>query len=130
MGVFGLPPPSFDPTPGFLESRRIIEALRVALERARPARVVCISTVGAQARQENLLTRLTIQEQVLGELPLPITFLRPAWYLENTASDVVPARNTGIVQSFLQPLDRRIPWWQPSPRMGALVWYGGKPACW
>jgi NAD(P)H dehydrogenase (quinone) len=108
-GVFVLLPPSFDPAPGFLESRRIIEVLRVALERARPSRVVCISTVGAQAKQENLLTRLSIQEQVLSELPLPITFLRPAWFLENIARDVVSAHDTGIIQSFLQPLNRRIP---------------------
>jgi uncharacterized protein YbjT (DUF2867 family) len=107
--VFILLPPNFDPAPGFPESRKIIEALRIALDRAQPRGVVCISTVGAQVKQENLLTQLGIQEQVLGELPLPITFLRPAWYLENAAWDVAPARDTGTIASLLQPLDRRIP---------------------
>ena len=108
-GVLLLLPPIFDPAPGFPEFRAILAALKSALERARPARVVSISTVGAQARQENLLTQHTLHERILGELSLPITFLRPAWFMENAAWDVAPARDTGVIQSFLQPLDRRIP---------------------
>jgi uncharacterized protein YbjT (DUF2867 family) len=107
--VFVLLPPNFDPAPGFPESRRIIAALNRALETTRPGRVVCISTVGAQVKRENLLTQLSILEQVLGDLPLPITFLRPAWYMENAAWDVDPARKAGVIKCFLQPLDRRIP---------------------
>src|ERR1700678_2983099 len=48
-GVFVLLPPTFDPSPGFPESRHIIAALRKALEGAQPERVVVLSTVGAQA---------------------------------------------------------------------------------
>ena len=108
-GVLLLLPPIFDPAPGFPEVRAILAALKSALERARPARVVSISTVGAQARHENLLTQHTLHEQTLGELSLPVTFLRPAWFMENAAWDLAPARDTGVIQSFLQPLDRRIP---------------------
>ncbi|CAN7380285.1 NmrA family NAD(P)-binding protein [Polaromonas sp. LjRoot131] len=107
--VFVLLPPHFDPTPGFTETRRIVAALHGALAAARPARVVCISTVGAQAIQPNLLSQLGLLEQGLGELPMPITFLRPAWFMENAAWDVAPARASGIIPSFLQPLDRTIP---------------------
>jgi uncharacterized protein YbjT (DUF2867 family) len=107
--AFILLPPNFDPSPGFTETRRIVAAVRGALENARPGRIVCISTVGAQARQESLLSQLGIQEQVLGSMALPITFLRPAWFMENAAWDVAPARDAGVIQSFLQPLDRRIP---------------------
>ena len=108
-GVLLLLPPIFDPAPGFAEVRAILAALKSALQRARPAQIVSISTVGAQARQENLLTQHTLHEQILGELPLPITFLRPAWFMENAAWDLAPARDTGVIHSFLQPLDRRIP---------------------
>jgi NAD(P)H dehydrogenase (quinone) len=108
-GVLLVLPPIFDPAPGFPEVRAILGALKSALERARPTQVVGISTVGAQARQENLLTQHTLHERILGELPLPITFLRPAWFMENAAWDLAPARDTGVIQSFLQPLDRRIP---------------------
>ena len=108
-GVFVLLPPSFDPSPGFPESRRIIAAVRKALEGAQPGCVVALSTVGAQATSENILTQLGLMEQALGTLPFPVTFLRPAWFMENAAWDLAPARDTGVIPSFLQPLDRKIP---------------------
>jgi uncharacterized protein YbjT (DUF2867 family) len=108
-GAFVLLPPNFDPSPGFPESRHSIAALRKALEGAQPGRVVAVSTVGAQATSENLLTQLSLMEQALGTLPLPVTFLRPAWFMENAAWDLPPARDTGVIPSFLQPLDRKIP---------------------
>lgn len=42
-GVFLLIPPTFDPTPGFAEVRAVIAALKAALLRSRPAKVVCLS---------------------------------------------------------------------------------------
>src|SRR3954452_2969980 len=108
-GVFILVPPNFDPTPEFAEARAIAAALRTALDAARPACVVYLSTIGAQASQSNLLTQHTIIEQALGELPMPITFLRPAWFMENCRWDVAPAREPGVIPSFLQPLDKPVP---------------------
>jgi uncharacterized protein YbjT (DUF2867 family) len=108
-GVFILPPSEFDPSPGFSEARTVIDAVKTALEAARPGKVVCLSTIGAQATQSNLLTQRTLMEQALGELPMPVTFLRPGWFLENAAWDVSPARDEGVVHSFLQPLDKPVP---------------------
>ncbi|WP_026439399.1 NmrA family NAD(P)-binding protein [Acidocella facilis] len=107
-GVFILIPPNFDPVPGFPEIRAIIAALTTALTAARPGRIVCLSTIGAQATQPNLLTQLGLVEQALGALPLPVCFLRAAWFMENAAWDVAPARE-GVVPSFLQPLDKPVP---------------------
>ena len=73
-----------------------------------PDKVVCLSTIGAQASQENLLTQLQIMEQGLGRLPMPIVFLRAAWFMENAAGDVEPAVKAGVIQSFLQPLDKPV----------------------
>ena len=101
-------PPFFDPSPGFPEARAMIAALRSALLAARPGKVVCLSTVGAQVKRQNLLTQLSILEQELGDLPIPVTFLRPAWFMENFAWDIKAARQ-GLVPSFLQPLDKAIP---------------------
>jgi NAD(P)H dehydrogenase (quinone) len=42
-------------------------------------------------------------------LPMPITFLRPAWFMENFRWDVAAARESGIIMSFLQPLDKPVP---------------------
>lgn len=108
-GVFILLPPNFDPAPGFPESRAVIAAVRAALAAARPGRVVAISTVGAQSRKENLLTQLGLLEQALADLPMPVSFLRPAWFLENIRWDIAAARMSGELPSFLQPLERRIP---------------------
>jgi NAD(P)H dehydrogenase (quinone) len=107
--VFVLLPPNFDPSPGFIETRQIVAALHSSLEKARPRRIVCISTIGAQATEENLLSQLSILEQGLSDLALPITFLRPGWYMENAVWDLKPARDTGVIQCFLQPPDKAIP---------------------
>jgi NAD(P)H dehydrogenase (quinone) len=108
-GVFILPPSEFDPLPGFPEARAVIDAVKGALERASPGKAVCLSTVGAQASRQNLLTQRTLMEQALSTLPMPIAFLRPAWFMDNAAWDVASARDSGLIHSFLQPLDRAIP---------------------
>ncbi len=108
-GVFVLVPPNFDPSDDFREARATATTLRSALEAARPGRVVYLSTIGAQATQASLLTQHTIIEQELGELTIPITFLRPAWFMENAAWDVAPAREDGLIPAFLQPVDKPVP---------------------
>jgi NAD(P)H dehydrogenase (quinone) len=107
-GVFAMLPPVFDPSPGFPEATGFINTLRTALARAKPAKVVALSTVGADATQPNLLNVLGQMEQALGTLPIPITFLRAAWFMENAAWDIASAKN-GLIQSYLQPLDRVVP---------------------
>jgi uncharacterized protein YbjT (DUF2867 family) len=107
--VFVLLPPFFAPSPGFPEARVVINALKSALSAAHPQRIVVLSTVGAQAKRESLLTQLGIMEQTLGELPIPIAFLRAAWFMENSAWDVEPAAKDGVISSFLQPLDKAFP---------------------
>jgi NAD(P)H dehydrogenase (quinone) len=109
QGVFILPPSEFDPSPGFPEARAVIDAVRAALQSAGPGKVVCLSTIGAQATETNLLTQRTLLEQALRDLPMPVTFLRPGWFMENAAWDVAPARDKGVISSFLQPLDKAVP---------------------
>jgi NAD(P)H dehydrogenase (quinone) len=108
-GVFVLVPPNFDPLPDFPEAQAIAATLKSALEQAVPERVVYLSTIGAQATQPNLLTQHSIIERTLRDLPLPIAFLRPGWFMENCLWDVAPARDTGVIPSFLQPLDKPFP---------------------
>jgi NAD(P)H dehydrogenase (quinone) len=107
--VFVMVPPNFDPLHGFPEAKAIGGVLRSALEAAHPARVVYLSTIGAQATQSNLLTQHTIIEQALQPLSIPITFLRPGWFMENCSWDVAGAREHGVIASFLQPLDKPVP---------------------
>jgi uncharacterized protein YbjT (DUF2867 family) len=62
-GVFVLIPPIFDPSPGFAEAGAVISAVRDSLAQTRPARTVCLSTVGAQTKQPNLLHQLPMMER-------------------------------------------------------------------
>lgn len=109
QGVFVMLPANFDPAPGFPEARGLIGAIAQALAQARPPRVVALSTIGAQATQENLLTQLGLLEDALGALSLDVRFIRPAWFMENALWDVAPARDTGVVDAYLQPVERPIP---------------------
>ncbi|MGB8286687.1 NAD-dependent epimerase/dehydratase family protein [Rhizobium ruizarguesonis] len=84
----------------------LIPPTKTALLSSRPAKVVCLSTIGAQAREPNLLSQLGLVEQTLSALPMPIAFLRAGWFMENTAWDIAPARETCVLSSFLQPLDQ------------------------
>jgi len=108
-GVFILPPPVFDPEPGYKEARAVIDSVVQALKAARPARVLSLSTIGADAAQDNLLSQHTVIEAALRTLAMPVTLLRPAWFIDNAAWDVASARDTGLIHSFLLQTDKAIP---------------------
>ena len=103
-------PADFAPAEGFPEVRRILDALHEALAKTRPERIVCLSSVGAQRdRGLGLITQLHLLEESLRPLNLPTAAVRPAWFMENAAWDIAPARERGEIRSFLRPLDRAIP---------------------
>ena len=107
-GVFLMTPPNYDPEPGFPETHKAAAAIRQAIETSRPGKVVFLSTVGAHVAEQNLLTNSKITEDLLRTSSIPIALLRAAWFMENAAWDVEAARK-GVIPSFLQPLDHRIP---------------------
>jgi len=47
-------------------------------------------------------------EAALVALPIPLTILRPAWFIDNAAWDVTSARDAGFIHSFLQPTGKAI----------------------
>jgi uncharacterized protein YbjT (DUF2867 family) len=108
-GVFILPPSDFDPEPGYPSAKRVIDQVTRALTTAQPQRVVCLSTIGADAPHDNLLTQRTLMERSLSTIGLPVTFLRPGWFMENALWDVASARDEGVVRSFLQPAEKAFP---------------------
>ncbi len=107
-GVFIVLPPVFDPSDDFPEARAMIANIKAALISAAPPKAVVISTIGADAAQINLLSQLGILEAELSGLDMPMTFLRPAWFMENAAWDVADAKS-GVIRSYLQPLDKPFP---------------------
>jgi uncharacterized protein YbjT (DUF2867 family) len=107
--VFILPPSEFDPKPGYPEARRVIDSVVGALKAAAPARVLCLSTIGADATCDNLLSQRTMMEEAVMALRMPLTILRPGWFIENVLWDVPTARESGLIYSFLQPAERPFP---------------------
>ena len=107
-GVFLMTPPNYDPEIGFPDTHQNAAAIREAIENGQPKKVVFLSTVGAQATELNLLNNSGITEAMLRTVSVPVAFLRAAWFMENAAWDIESAK-TGVVHSFLQPLDHRIP---------------------
>ena len=107
-GVFILPPSEFDPAPGYPEAMSVIAAVKAGINEASPGKVVCLSTIGAQAEEPNLLTQRTLMEQALRDVKMPVTFLRPGWFMENFRWDVASARDNGVIASFLHPAKRPI----------------------
>jgi NAD(P)H dehydrogenase (quinone) len=107
-GVFLMTPPNYDPEPGFPETHKAAVAIRQAIETARPGKVVFLSTVGAHVAEPNLLSNSKVTEEMLRTASVPVALLRAAWFMENAAWDVEAARK-GVIPSFLQPLDHRIP---------------------
>jgi NAD(P)H dehydrogenase (quinone) len=107
-GVFLMTPPNYDPEPGFPDTQANARAIETAIAAARPGRLVFLSTIGAQAAEPNLLNNSRLTEEMLRRAPVPVAFMRAAWFMENAAWDIEAARS-GVVPSFLQPLDHDIP---------------------
>jgi uncharacterized protein YbjT (DUF2867 family) len=71
--------------------------------------VLCLSTIGGDAVQDNLLSQRTMMEKAVTAVGIPLTILRPGWFIENALWDVPSARDNGIIHSFLQPVDKLFP---------------------
>jgi NAD(P)H dehydrogenase (quinone) len=109
-GVFVMIAPNFAPQPGYPNAHAAAAVLKAALTRARPQRVAALSSVGGQRESGlGLITQVHILEAALADLPIPTAILRPAWFMENSLWDIAPSRETGVMPSFLQPLDRAYP---------------------
>jgi NAD(P)H dehydrogenase (quinone) len=108
-GVFIMTPPNFAPAPGFVETHERMRVLKEALLSARPQKIVCLSSIGAeQTSGIGLIEHSHILEQSLGSLSIPAAFLRAGWFMDNCEWDVADAKKGKLV-SYLQPLDHRIP---------------------
>src|SRR6478672_9179806 len=116
---FLMTPPDFDPEPGFPKTHEAIAAVKAAIAAASPAKVVFLSTVGAHVAEFNLLNNSKITEEGLRNVPVPVAFLRAAWFMENASWDVEAAK-TGVVPSFLPlcPRTRHLPRVRPKWSIG------------
>ena len=109
-GAFVLVPPTVPPSPDFAEARATIDALRQAFAAAPPPRLVCLSSVGSeQPSGLGLITQTHLMEQAFADLPFPVAFVRPGSFYENFNAALGHAAETGVFDSFMQPLDKPFP---------------------
>jgi NAD(P)H dehydrogenase (quinone) len=106
-GVFLMNPPNYDSERDFPDIERSAKATAEAIAKAKPDKIVFLSTIGAHVQEFNLLNRSTLFEHMLANVGVPVAFLRAAWFIENAAWDLAAARS-GRIESYLQPLDRKI----------------------
>ena len=106
-GVFLMNPPNYDSERDFPDIQRSAKASAEAIAKAKPDKIVFLSTIGAHVQEFNLLNRSTLFEHMLANAGVPVAFLRAAWFMENAAWDLAAARS-GRIESYLQPLDRKI----------------------
>ncbi len=109
-GVFVMVPPNFAPDPDFTSARVAAANQTAALAAAKAPKVAALSSIGGERQSGlGLITQVHILEEALGTLQIPAVILRPGWFMENALWDVAPARQTGEMASFLEPLDKPFP---------------------
>jgi uncharacterized protein YbjT (DUF2867 family) len=109
-GAFVMMPPNFAPQPGYPEAKAIVAALAEALDKAKPARVVALSSVGSEKTSGlGLITTTHLLEEGLKDLPCPTALVRAGSFIENALGGLDTAEATGVYYSFYQPIDRAVP---------------------
>jgi uncharacterized protein YbjT (DUF2867 family) len=103
-------PPAYQAEDQFVELEKVIEAFRAAIDNSELEKIVVLSSIGAQLASEtgNILTTYKL-EQALGNLEIPVTFIRPGSFMENWNAVLEAAKTAGVLPSFFQPLDRKVP---------------------
>ena len=105
-GAFVMMPPNFSPQPGYPEAKAIVAALKEALGKAKPPRVVALSSIGSEKTSGlGLITGTHLLEEGLNDLPCPTAFVRAGSFIENALGALDTAAATGVYYSFYQPTD-------------------------
>lgn len=94
----------------FVETEKVIKAFQTAIENSELEKLVVLSSVGAHLPSGTgaIVTNHLI-EQAFKDSTIPTTFLRAAYFMENWNSVLDTAKSEGVLPSFLQPLEKKIP---------------------
>ena len=103
-------PPAYQSEDQFAELEKIIAAAQTAIENSTLEKIVVLSSIGAQIVSEtgNIWVGYRL-EQAFGNSNIPVTFLRAGSFMENWRGVLETAKTAGVLPSFYQPLDRKIP---------------------
>jgi uncharacterized protein YbjT (DUF2867 family) len=100
-GAYFLIPPNFAATDLGANARKHLTALKSALEGSSVKHVVFLSSVGAQQPAgTGPVVTLNLAERELGTLPVPFTFLRAGYFMENLLSNMHPMKEQGVLPAL------------------------------
>jgi uncharacterized protein YbjT (DUF2867 family) len=104
-------PPAYQAEDQFAEAEKIIKSFQTAIENSTSfEKIVALSSIGAQhaSGTGNILTTHFL-EKAFTDSSIPMTFIRAGSFMENWNSVLDAAKTNGVLPSFFQPLDRKIP---------------------
>jgi len=103
-------PPAYNSEDQFVEAAKVTEAFQTAIEKSSLEKIVVLSSIGSQLSSGtgNILTTYHL-EQAFGNLNIPVTFIRAGSFMENWNPVLETAKTQGVLPSFYQPLDAKIP---------------------
>ncbi|HEU4685991.1 MAG TPA: NAD(P)H-binding protein [Nitrospira sp.] len=103
-GAYVLLPPNYGAVAWMTEQRRRIDQIAEALRTAQTPHVVFLSSVGAHRPSgTGPIRALHYGEQRLKTAVQRLTVLRPAYFLDNWAAGIAPARQHGVLPTFITP---------------------------
>lgn len=109
-GVFIMTPPLFESTDPMADHDLMLASLTLAIEKAKPAKVVYLSSIGAHlSAGTGAIKKLYDMEQLFQKLSVPTAGIRAGWFMENFAGGIAQAKQSGRLHSFLDPTDMLIP---------------------
>ncbi|HVE59646.1 MAG TPA: NmrA family NAD(P)-binding protein [Pyrinomonadaceae bacterium] len=103
-------PPAYGSEDQFAELEKVIEAFQAAIKNSALEKIVVLSSIGSQLASGtgNILTTYKL-EQAFGDLDIPVTFIRAGSFMENWNGVLETAKTAGVLPSFYQPLNLKIP---------------------
>ena len=101
-GAYVLLPPDAVTTDFFGSRARMVDAIGRAAVKARLPHLVLLSSIGAQIPEgTGPIAALHHAERSFEQLGIGTTFVRASYFLENYGGGLAPAKNNGVLPSFL-----------------------------
>jgi uncharacterized protein YbjT (DUF2867 family) len=109
-GVYIMLPTYFEAEDMFAENTRNLGSLKHAILASGVRKVVFLSSIGAERETgTGAILKLHEMEDTFSSLQISTVAIRAGWFMENFHGLIPSARETGVLLSFLDPLDLRVP---------------------
>lgn len=103
-------PPNYQAEDAFAATEKVIKAFRTAIENSPLEKLVVLSSFGGHLESgTGVILTAHLLEQAFKNSDTPTTFVRAGSFMENWNSVLDAVKNEGVLPSFFQPLDEKVP---------------------